>query len=145
MLKVLKSRNAVLTAFILSVVICSQRVFESEIQASQNATEPYMMRCTCYTADEGDITASGTEVRDGIVAGKREWLGKVVVLYEVTEDGTMGDFIGYYEFKDTGYGINGSLINGTSIDVWVENEDAVWEWVGRYGDYVYMQLVDGKG
>ena len=30
------------------------------------------MRVTCYTYPEGSITASGSEVREGIIAAKRE-------------------------------------------------------------------------
>lgn len=105
--------------------------------------EPSIIRCTCY-CDEG-YTKSGQWVREGIVAGKEEWLGMAAVLWEVDEDGSMGDFIGIYEFLDTGYGIEGSLQEGTSIDVYRPTLDACYEWVGEYGDYVYLQIVDGRG
>lgn len=137
------SRKAILGTLILAMGICSVMGFKTQIRASQSFAEPSMIRCTCYC--EHGYTKSGQWVREGIVAGKEEWLGKCAVLYEVNEDGSMGEFIGYYEFLDTGYGIEGSLINGTSIDMWVPSEDAVWEWVDTYGDYVYMQIVDGKG
>lgn len=105
--------------------------------------EPSIIRCTCY-CDQG-YTKSGQWVREGIVAGKEEWLGMAAVLYEVEEDGSMGDFIGIYEFLDTGYGINGSLQEGTSIDVYCPTLDACYDWIGQHGDYVYLQIIDGKG
>ena len=97
------------------------------------------IRCTGY-CDYG-YTKSGEYVREGVVAGKEEWLGKTANIYAVNTDGSKGKLIGNYEFLDTGYGINGSLINGTSIDIWHPSEDAVWDWVDTYGDYVYMEIL----
>ena len=102
--------------------------------------EPWIIRCTGY-CDYG-YTKSGEYVRNGVIAGKQEWLGKIALLYEVNEDNTVGELIGEYEFLDTGYGINGSLIDGTSVDVWHPSEDAVWDWMAEYGDYVYIQIIE---
>ena len=114
--------------------------------------EPQKMRCTVYTASEGDITADGSRVREGIVAGKHEWLGCVAVLYECDENGELGDYIGIYEFKDTGAGIDtdgdgkwDSIKNGTSIDVYRDSLNRCYEWIEEYGDYVYIQIVRGEG
>lgn len=111
---------------------------------------PQPIRCTCYI-DRG-TTASGVQTREGIIAGRKEWLGMVAVLYEVKEDGTLGDFIGYYEFCDTGAGIdtdgdgNGDTIRtGNSVDVWQPSMTNAKAWIKEHGDYVYMQIVDGKG
>ena len=113
-------------------------------------TEPQQIRCTCY-CDTG-ITASGAYTRSGIVAGKKEWMGCVAALYEVNESGGLGDFIGYYEFLDTGAGMDtdgdgfgDSIVNGTSIDIYQPTEQACWDWVGRYGDVVYMKIIRGEG
>lgn len=106
-----------------------------------------LVRCTGY-CDDG-YTASGEHVRDGIAAGKREWLGKTAILYSVTADNSIGEYIGTYEFKDTGNGIDtdgdgigDSIKKGKSIDIWHDTREACFEWAGKYGDYVYMQLVD---
>lgn len=101
---------------------------------------PQYIRCTGY-CDYG-YTKSGEYVRDGIVAGKKEWLGKKCYVYAVAEDGTCGDIIGEYDFLDTGYGINGSLIKGTSIDIWHPSESEVWAFAREYGDYVYIQIAN---
>lgn len=70
----------------------------------------------------------------------------------MNEDGSMGEFIGYYEFTDTGAGIDtdgdgrgDSIINGESIDVWEPNLEMAYEWVAINGDYVYLKLVKGEG
>lgn len=114
------------------------------------ASEKYpvrKMRVTCYTYPEGSITASGSEVREGIIAAKREWMNALVVLYDMDMN-----FIGYFEVKDTGFGIDkdgdgiGSIQEGTSIDVFRRNLERCREWVERYGDYCYVQVIpDAEG
>lgn len=114
------------------------------------ASEKYpvrKMRVTCYTYPEGSITASGCEVREGIVAAKKDWMDALVVLYD-----TDMNFIGYFEVKDTGFGIDkdgdgiGSIQEGTSIDVFRNDLDRCKEWVNTYGDYCYVQVIpDAEG
>lgn len=111
---------------------------------------PQPVRCTCYI--EHGTTASGIQTRDGIIAGRKEWLGMAAVLYEVKEDGTLGDFIGYYEFCDTGAGIDtdddgigDTIESGNSVDVWRTNMESARSWIKEHGDYVYMQIVPAVG
>ena len=79
-------------------------------------------------------------------------MGCTAVLYDIKEDGSIGDFIGYFEFLDTGAGIDtdgdgfgDSIINGQSIDVWVPSEDAAREWQREHGDHVMLQIIPGVG
>lgn len=103
--------------------------------------EPFIVECTAY-CDEG-ITANGKETVEGwTIAGANEWLGCIAMLYEVDEDGSIGDFIGMYEFTDTGWGIDGDILRGETVDIYMQDEDACWEW-GRKS--VYVQVIDGKG
>lgn len=111
---------------------------------------PQPVRCTCYI--EHGITASERKTREGIIAGRKEWLGMAAVLYEVKEDGTLGDFIGYYEFCDTGAGIDtdgdgkgDTIKTGNSVDVWQPNMESARAWIKEHGDYVYMQIVPAVG
>ena len=114
------------------------------------ASEKYpvrKMRVTCYTYPEGSITESGCEVREGIIAAKKEWMDALVVLYD-----TDMNFIGYFEVKDTGFGIDkdgdgiGSIQDGTSMDVFRSDLERCHEWVERYGDYCYVQIItDAEG
>lgn len=115
------------------------RIVEVESDATEPQVNATLIRCTGYN-DIG-YTRSGEWTRHGVVAGKYEWLGKSCNLYRQNEDGTIGELIGTYEFLDTGYGINGSLEKGTSIDVWHPTEEAVWDWMAEYGDYVYIEFV----
>lgn len=113
--------------------------------AAADFTQPTKIRCTCYTSTEGSVTASGESVREGIVAGKREWLGKIAVLYDMDMN-----FIGIYEFKDTGAGIDtdgdgkgDSIKNGKSIDIYRDTLSGCKEWIRTYGDYVHMMIIEG--
>lgn len=110
---------------------------------------PTRIRATCYTSDEGAITASGRKVKEGYIAGRKEWCdqGYVVILYNENMQ-----YIGQFEFMDTGAGLDtdrdgkgDSIRNGTSIDIYRNSLDRCYEWVNNYGDYVYMQIIKGKG
>lgn len=109
-------------------------------------TEPTKIRCTCYTAKEGSVTASGEEVREGIIAGKRAWMGKKAILYDMNLK-----IIGIYEFKDTGAGIDtdgdgkgDSIKIGKSVDVYRNTLTRCNDWISAYGDYVYMQIIENE-
>lgn len=108
------------------------------------------IRCTVYT-DQEHKTASGQTVRKGVLAGKKEWIGKTCILYSIEKDEngneTIGRQLGIYEFLDTGKGISsadgtGSIRNGDSIDMWHATEAEAWSWVKNNGNYVYMQFIE---
>ena len=140
--------GAITTIF---VVAFAAVISASTIASNADPFEaPVVIRCTCY--DDHGTTASGQQTRKGIIAGRREWMGCTAALYDVNEDGSIGDFIGYFEVLDTGAGIDSdgdgygdSIINGTSIDVWVPDDAAVREWQQAHGDHVYMKLIRGVG
>lgn len=95
------------------------------------------MRVTCYLPT-GNRTADGTVPYEGIVAGRREDLGKVAIIYSENME-----FIGYFEIRDTG----GAkwLKNGTALDVFRDDMDGVREWVKAYGDYCLVKIVEADG
>lgn len=109
-----------------------------EKQENKYVSTPYVIRCTGY-CDVGYMRG-GKWTYDGAIAGKYEWLGRTCNLYRINNDGTIGELIGSYTFEDTGNGINGSLKKGTSVDVWHSSEDAIWDWMNEYGDYVYIEF-----
>lgn len=104
------------------------------------------MRVTCYTYPEGKITASGSEVREGIVAAKKEWMDAVIIIYDLEMN-----LIGFFEVKDTGFGSDkdgdgvGTIQEGKSIDVFRSSLDRCYEWVEEYGDYCYVQIIPAEG
>ena len=103
--------------------------------------EPFRAECTAY-CDSG-ITASGKPTVQGLtLGGAPEWIGCMAVLYEVDDDGGIGDFIGLYEVMDTGWGRDGDALRGETVDIFMEDYDACIQW-GRRD--LYVQIIDGKG
>lgn len=74
----------------------------------------------CY----GTITVTGTKPREGICAVRKEWIGKTALVWQCSEYGTQGDFLGYWECLDTGFGADsdgdgiGSIQEGKVIDMY---------------------------
>lgn len=129
----------VIIGILLSLTIRADGAAVAPVQRIN--AEPFIVECTAY-CDEG-ITASGKQTVEGrTIAGAREWLGCIAVLYEVDEDGSIGDFIGIYEFTDTGYGKDGDIPRGETVDIFMKEEAACVEWGRRE---VYVQIIDGRG
>lgn len=98
------------------------------------AEEPQllMMRCTAYCIH--GTTASGTPTRIGICAtGRKELLGKTVILYRRLPGNEIGDYIGIYEVMDTG-------CNSNVIDIWQPTLDDCQ----KVMDCVYEQNAAGR-
>ena len=117
---------------------------------ASDGDELQKIRATCY-CHEG-TTASGQHTREGIIAGKKDWIGKAVALYRCSEGDELGEFIGYFEILDTGAGIDtdgdgkgDSIKRGKSIDIYKNTLDDCRAFVADYGDYVYMKLIDAEG
>ena len=64
---------------------------------------PQKIRCTCYCEHQGTATLKMPYV--GIAAGKKDWMWDVAELNAINEDGSIGEFIGYFEIRDTGAGM----------------------------------------
>lgn len=122
----------------------------SHIQSSATAAGLHKIRATCYC--EHGLTYSGAYTREGIIAGRKEDIGDVAAIYAVAEDGGVGEFIGYFEVLDCGAGFDtdgdgkgDSTIKGRTIDVFRSNIDGVKSWIKRYGDFVYIKLIEAEG
>ena len=100
--------------------------------------EPFLIESTAYSY--GEVTKDGSMVREGICAGKEEWLGLTAVVYSVDQDGEIGQLLGIYEIKDTGGDYR--LQDGTCIDIYMPEEaEAI-----KYGrQEVYIQLIRAEG
>lgn len=139
-------RKRILSVLLVLVMLLLVLLYSLPVEAAE-PSDLQLMRVTCYTYPPGSITASGCEVREGIVAAKKEWMGALVILYD-----TDMNFIGYFEVLDTGFGIDsdgdgvGSIQEGTSLDVFRDDLDRCHEWTERYGDFCYAKIItDAKG
>lgn len=79
--------------------------------------ELHSMIATAYCLN--GTTATGTQTRVGIAAGKREWFGKTVRVYW-NDGGQAGSLIGEYVIEDTG---GRPIRNGSVIDIWMPTRD----------------------
>ena len=141
----MESTIALHSACTQTATVVESTQYEVGCEYSEGVSEP--MRVTCYTSSEGAITASGAVVREGIVAASRDYMNYSVILYD--ED---MNFVGFFEVKDTGAGIDtdgdgkgDSIKKGLSIDVYRDTLDRCYDWIEEYGDYMYVQFVEGKG
>lgn len=150
-------KAALAAVLIIAVAINSTMYIQAKLPLSKidpvegdPFAKPVKIRCSCYC--EHGITATGKNTRSGIIAGKKEWLGYTAELNAINPDGSIGDFIGYFEFADTGAGmdtdgdgIGDSIKNGQSVDVWTVSNQEAYHFRDLYGDYVYIQIIKGDG
>ena len=118
--------------------------FASGVYAAGKKDEVQWMPMEATAYCYGEITADGSRVREGICAAKKDWIGLTAMVYldEEKEDGTHGpgEFMGYYEIKDTGG--NELIKSGQAIDIY--NPSA--EWCREFGrKKVWVVLREGKG
>jgi len=154
----MKRINIILNIIIIVLAIVLLFLdINAKAEQSDPFNEPVKVRCTCYL-DSG-TTASGKETRYGIMASKPEWIGCVACVNAVNPDGSVGEFIGYFEILDTGYGAEtgvgqskifsdrtlGTIETGETVDVYCSTTHQAEEWIDTFGDEVYIKLVDGVG
>lgn len=97
--------------------------------------QPMEATAYCY----GTTRCDGGAVRTGICAGKKDWYGKVAAIY-LDDNGSLGEFLGYFEILDTGG--DDRIKNGTVLDIYIPDYDACIEFGRRK---VIVLLVDGEG
>ena len=98
------------------------------------------VEATAYWNKYNRKTADGSSCKTGItLAGKRSWLGKAFYIYRCNSDGSVGECLGYREFHDTGYGKNGDIPRGETIDIYMPTESECRHW-GRKN--VYIQFIN---
>ena len=108
----------------------------SNINSNDNSNDNSNIRsmiATAYCID--GTTASGTQTRQGIAAGKREWFGKTAKVYQ-NDKGAVGELIGQYVIEDTG---GTPIKNGSVIDIWMPTYDECMNFGRRL---VYVEIVD---
>lgn len=111
---------------------------------------PQIVRCTCYCEHQGTATLKMPYY--GVIAGREDWMWDMAEINAINPDGSVGEFIGYYEFRDTGAGMDtdqdgkgDSIERGMSVDIWVSSMDEAYAWRDKYGDYIYIKLIKAKG
>ncbi len=97
--------------------------------------QPMEVTAYCY----GTTRCDGGAVRTGICAGRPEWYGKVAAIY-LDDNGSPGEFLGYFEILDTGG--DDRIKNGTVLDIYIPDYDTCIEFGRRK---VVVVFIDGEG
>ena len=92
--------------------------------------------------------ANGEKVRDGACAACNEWQGKTLAIYQRKPDGSIGNFIGYFEVLDKGG--TDAIKSGKVIDVWKPDKESCQTFMDQiYEDdckgKIYIQVIDAVG
>ena len=106
-----------------------------------STTSPYKkVSSTAYYNPNGNKTADCSDTIAGFtLVGMSEWLGKGCYIYNVAEDGSVGSCRGYYEFHDTGWGRDGDIPRGETVDIYMTTKD---ECVTYGRQDIYILFVD---
>ena len=115
--------------------------------ATYNDWVPEMteMEMTYYT-DYGTCADGVTKAHEGVCAVSKDLIGMTAIVYNLDDE-----LIGIYECCDTGFGRDkdgdgiGTIQEGKTIDVFMENEDDGWDLIGQYGNRVKVQFVEAEG
>lgn len=156
-----------------STANCHQLVMSYILADQDKPTEPgdylYHDDGTAHRLTEttgyymGTHGSHGDKMKKGMVAYTPESYGYVMEVYkaEETEDGyQLGDYIGLYEIKDTGYGKStgqgkssvradktsrGTIESGLSCDIRFDTYSECKKWMESTNGMVFIRLIPGKG
>ena len=117
------------------LVIFMARPVHAMAESPGKAPDVKKIRCTCYHS--GNFTASGDYPYQGVAAYRPEDIGKTAYLWEIGEDGEVGNFIGQYDILDTG---GNAVKKGYVFDVWRMSEEDCRAFSKEHGDYVYIRI-----
>lgn len=115
--------------------------------ATYNDWVPEMteMELTFYT--DHNVCADGkTQAHEGVCAVQEWRIGQTAIIYSMDDE-----LIGIYECCDTGFGRDkdedgvGTIQDGKTIDVFMDNEADGWDLIGQYGNRVKVQFVKAEG
>lgn len=120
----------------LVVIIVNGALFVSYAENKDDHPEYIRVLATAYC--DGTLRCDEKPVRQGVIAGKPEWYGKLIAVYE-DNDGELGDFIGYFECLDTG---GEAIQNGRVVDIYNPSR----EWCMNFGrKNVIIVIIEGEG
>lgn len=105
------------------------------------ADEIRQVKATAYCLNK-NLTAMETKPRPGVVAGKREWLGKTMIAWLDDGEGQIKpeNYYGTFVFEDVGG--SEAIKAGYVIDVWIEG----YENAKQFGcKDLIIQIIESDG
>lgn len=130
----LKNKKIYIAFFITTLIILATHIIVKG--NGKNDVEFHSMKATAYCL-QGN-TADGSRARRGIAASKPEWIGLTAAVY-LDDNGKPGEFLGYYEIKDTG---GNGVRSGKVLDIWFPTYD---ECIKFGKKKVLVALIKGVG
>lgn len=121
----------------LAGAACYHQVLAADKPIAEVAPVQQLMEATAYCY--GTNRCDGESVRIGTCAGKKDWYGKVAAIY-LDDNGSLGEFLGYFEILDTGG--DERIKSGTVLDIYIPDYDSCIEFGRRK---VVVVLIDGEG
>ena len=112
---------------------------------------------------QGSRGSHGDKMREGIVAYTPESYGYCMEIYEAVEaeNGyTLGDFLGFYEIRDCGYGKStgegksrvradknhrGTIEAGLSVDRYAPTLAGCKEWMEQTNGMIFIRIIPAQG
>ena len=91
------------------------------------------VQLSCYLPT-GYRTADGTVPYEGVVSSNTEHLGMDCILYDA-------DLVPYARFECRDIGGNSMLKAGTAIDVYRDDMDRAWQFIGDHGTWAYIEWI----
>jgi len=113
--------------------ILAARVDGAELQTIPEDAIKMKFTCYCPESCKGRVTASGEEVREGIIAASADRLGQRAEVYLMD-----GRLLGLYQCLDTGG--NPGIQNGHVIDVWAPHLTKAKQLMRVTGGEVYVRF-----
>ena len=140
--------NSILLALVFGIFFGFCHIKSIACADGAEIITPRLVEMTYYLPT-GNNCANTLPPHEGIVAFAPEYIGDTAIIYE-SDNGKIGDLIGFYEIYDTGFGkyldgIGSSIKAGKTIDVFFENDADGKEFIREHGNQVYIQVVKAVG
>ena len=140
--------NSILIALIIGIFFGFCHIKSVASGGGPEIWQPRLVEMTYYLPT-GNNCANSKPPHEGIVAFAPEYIGDTAIIYE-SDNGKIGDLIGFYEIYDTGFGkyldgIGSSIKAGKTIDVFFENDADGKEFIKEHGNEVFIQVVKAQG
>ena len=140
--------NSILLALVFGIFFRFCHIKSIACADGAEIITPRLVEMTYYLPT-GSNCANTKPPHEGIVAFAPEYIGDTAIKYE-SDNGKIGDLIGFYEIYDTGYGkylegIGSSIKAGKKIDVYFENDADGKRFIKEHGNEVFIQVVKAQG
>ena len=151
----MKSRDWYLCLLVCMLLVISTPQPVHAERLTDYLPEFHSVEMTYYT-ETGKACADTSMPKDGrTCAYMKEYQGYTAIVYS-NDNGEPGEFIGFFEVNDTGYGRDSRIRNekdepkgtievGATIDIYKDSDEAGKEFIHQYGNSAFVQFIYAEG